>query len=234
MGSEMCIRDSSNDYYKFLLEKKWTPKKTHNGAPWTGTTSTEDVTPPPCGGATLHCRSRAALHSPSAQFTQPATPSRCDASLLCRPSGPLQYEADGGKLMMLPSGASSANGHPLLFLRRCAGLVAMPSQRRTARPLRPSRVCARACVCVRARAFVCARVCARVRACACVCVCVRVCVCMYVFVSARACACVCADLALIQDPQFKKWVVAYAKDEDLFFADFAKAFQKLTELGFKQ
>jgi len=84
----------SNDYFKFLLEKKWTEKKTHNGQKWTG---------------------------------------------------PKQYEADGGALMMLPS-----------------------------------------------------------------------------------------DLALIQDPAMKKFVVMYAKDEDKFFADFAVAFQKLTELGFKQ
>lgn len=42
----------SNDYYKFLLEKKWTVKTTHNGSKWTG---------------------------------------------------PKQYEADGGKLMMLPT-----------------------------------------------------------------------------------------------------------------------------------
>ena len=26
----------SNDYFVFLLEKKWTQKKTHNGKPWTG------------------------------------------------------------------------------------------------------------------------------------------------------------------------------------------------------
>jgi len=40
-----------------------------------------------------------------------------------------------------------------------------------------------------------------------------------------------ADLALIQDPQFRKYVEIYAKDENLFFKDFAKAFQKLEELG---
>lgn len=40
-----------------------------------------------------------------------------------------------------------------------------------------------------------------------------------------------ADLVLIQDPQFKKFVEMYAKDENLFFKDFAKAFQKLEELG---
>jgi len=42
-----------------------------------------------------------------------------------------------------------------------------------------------------------------------------------------------ADLALIQDPEFKKWVEKYAEDEDLWHADFAKAFKKLIELGVK-
>ena len=84
----------SNDYFKVLLQKKWTVKATHNGKKWTG---------------------------------------------------PKQYESDGGALMMLPT-----------------------------------------------------------------------------------------DMVLIWDPAFKKWVDAYAKDEDRFFADFAKAFTKLTELGFKQ
>jgi len=81
----------SNDYFKLLLEKKWTVKKTHNGAPW---------------------------------------------------KGPMQYETDGGALMMLPS-----------------------------------------------------------------------------------------DMALLDDPAFKKWVAVYAKDEDKFFKDFAAAWQKLTERG---
>jgi len=40
-----------------------------------------------------------------------------------------------------------------------------------------------------------------------------------------------ADMVLIQDPEFKKYVEIYAKDENLFFKDFAKAFQKLEELG---
>jgi len=40
-----------------------------------------------------------------------------------------------------------------------------------------------------------------------------------------------ADLALIQDPQFKGWVEYYAKDEEVFFKDFAAAFQKLLENG---
>ena len=39
------------------------------------------------------------------------------------------------------------------------------------------------------------------------------------------------DLMLIAEPAFKKWVEVYAKDEDLFFTDFAKAFAKLLELG---
>lgn len=41
------------------------------------------------------------------------------------------------------------------------------------------------------------------------------------------------DLALIQDPKFKVWVEKYKADEELFFRDFASAFQKLTELGCK-
>ena len=39
------------------------------------------------------------------------------------------------------------------------------------------------------------------------------------------------DIALITDPQFKNHVVAYAKDEQLFFDDFAETFAKLTSLG---
>jgi len=42
------------------------------------------------------------------------------------------------------------------------------------------------------------------------------------------------DMVLIEDPAFKKWVDVYAASEASFFADFAVAFQKLTELGFKQ
>jgi cytochrome c peroxidase len=42
-----------------------------------------------------------------------------------------------------------------------------------------------------------------------------------------------ADLAFIQDPELKKWVVKYAADEDLWLSDFAKAFNKLIELGIK-
>jgi len=40
-----------------------------------------------------------------------------------------------------------------------------------------------------------------------------------------------SDIALIHDPVFRMYVEAYAKDEDLFFKDFAKAFAKLLELG---
>ena len=39
------------------------------------------------------------------------------------------------------------------------------------------------------------------------------------------------DLVLIQDKKFKKFVNIYAKDSPKFFKDFAKAFQKLEELG---
>lgn len=39
------------------------------------------------------------------------------------------------------------------------------------------------------------------------------------------------DLALVQDDAFRPHVEAYAADKDLFFADFAKAFAKLIELG---
>lgn len=40
-----------------------------------------------------------------------------------------------------------------------------------------------------------------------------------------------ADLALIKDPEFKKYVEMYANDEKLFFQDFAAAYAKLLELG---
>jgi cytochrome c peroxidase len=39
------------------------------------------------------------------------------------------------------------------------------------------------------------------------------------------------DMALIKDPIFKKYVEKYAKDNDLFFKDFAAAVTKLFELG---
>merc|ERR1719456_2215901 len=40
-----------------------------------------------------------------------------------------------------------------------------------------------------------------------------------------------SDLALVNDPKFKPYVEAYAKDQGLFFKDFAVAFAKLLELG---
>ena len=40
-----------------------------------------------------------------------------------------------------------------------------------------------------------------------------------------------ADIALIQDSEFRKYVELYAKDEAVFFKDFAAAFGKLMELG---
>jgi cytochrome c peroxidase len=40
-----------------------------------------------------------------------------------------------------------------------------------------------------------------------------------------------SDMVLLKDPEFKKWVEIYAKDEDKFFKDFTKAFVKLIELG---
>jgi cytochrome c peroxidase len=42
-----------------------------------------------------------------------------------------------------------------------------------------------------------------------------------------------SDIVLIQDAKFRKWVKTYAKDKELFFKDFAKAFTKLEELGTK-
>jgi len=42
-----------------------------------------------------------------------------------------------------------------------------------------------------------------------------------------------ADLALVQDPSFKKYVELYAKDGERFKKDFAAAFGKLLELGVK-
>eukprot|EP00331_Platyophrya_macrostoma_P029393 CAMPEP_0176444630 /NCGR_PEP_ID=MMETSP0127-20121128/23184_1 /TAXON_ID=938130 /ORGANISM="Platyophrya macrostoma, Strain WH" /LENGTH=286 /DNA_ID=CAMNT_0017830189 /DNA_START=150 /DNA_END=1010 /DNA_ORIENTATION=- len=40
-----------------------------------------------------------------------------------------------------------------------------------------------------------------------------------------------SDVALILDKEYLKYVKLYAEDQDLWWADFAKAFQKLTELG---
>ena len=37
--------------------------------------------------------------------------------------------------------------------------------------------------------------------------------------------------ALLTDKHLRKHTEAYAKDDELFFADFAKAFAKLLELG---
>jgi len=39
------------------------------------------------------------------------------------------------------------------------------------------------------------------------------------------------DLALKTDPEFLKWTQLYAKDQNLFFKDFASAFSKLIHLG---
>jgi cytochrome c peroxidase len=39
------------------------------------------------------------------------------------------------------------------------------------------------------------------------------------------------DLALVDDPSFRSYVELYTRDEKRFFADFARAFKKLTELG---
>ncbi len=43
--------------------------------------------------------------------------------------------------------------------------------------------------------------------------------------------CTQSDLALIQDAEFKKYVVEYAKDNDKFKNDFAAAWKKLIEFG---
>jgi peroxiredoxin len=42
------------------------------------------------------------------------------------------------------------------------------------------------------------------------------------------------DMALVQDPTFREWVVKYAEDKDLFYRDFSKAFAKLLELGIRR
>lgn len=39
------------------------------------------------------------------------------------------------------------------------------------------------------------------------------------------------DIALVSDKSFKQYVDKYAKDEDLFFKDFAAVIVKLFELG---
>ncbi|XP_008236006.1 PREDICTED: L-ascorbate peroxidase 3, peroxisomal [Prunus mume] len=40
------------------------------------------------------------------------------------------------------------------------------------------------------------------------------------------------DAALVEDPEFRKYVDLYAKDEDAFFRDYAESHKKLSELGF--
>ena len=40
-----------------------------------------------------------------------------------------------------------------------------------------------------------------------------------------------ADMELVNDPDFKKWTVAYANDEDLFFNDFSSAYEKLVNFN---
>jgi peroxiredoxin len=42
------------------------------------------------------------------------------------------------------------------------------------------------------------------------------------------------DMALLSDPEFVKWVRAYAEDKELFFDHFAQAFAKLMELGIRR
>ena len=40
-----------------------------------------------------------------------------------------------------------------------------------------------------------------------------------------------ADMALVKDSGFRKYVEEYAKDVDKFYNDFSAAFSKLLELG---
>jgi L-ascorbate peroxidase len=40
-----------------------------------------------------------------------------------------------------------------------------------------------------------------------------------------------SDVTLLNVPSFRKWVEAYAHDEQLFFKDYAQAHLKLSELG---
>ncbi len=49
--------------------------------------------------------------------------------------------------------------------------------------------------------------------------------------STKALMMLMTDMALVQDPSFKKHVQRYAKSEDEFFNDFRGAFAKLLELG---
>lgn len=42
------------------------------------------------------------------------------------------------------------------------------------------------------------------------------------------------DMAMLEDPSFRKYVELYAEDKDAFFKDFATAFGKLLDLGVKR
>ena len=42
------------------------------------------------------------------------------------------------------------------------------------------------------------------------------------------------DMALTQDPKFRRWVELYARDKDRFFEDFSNVFDKLLELGIQR
>lgn len=41
-----------------------------------------------------------------------------------------------------------------------------------------------------------------------------------------------SDKTLLEDPEFRRYVELYAKDEDAFFRDYAESHKKLSELGF--
>lgn len=43
-----------------------------------------------------------------------------------------------------------------------------------------------------------------------------------------------SDVSLTTDPKFRPWVEKYAADKDLFYAEFAKTFGKLLELGVRR
>ncbi len=114
----------SNEYFRLLIEERWSPKLSHNGKPW---------------------------------------------------EGPDQYEDSTGKLMMLP------RWERMQWVKVLIGFVVdWPDSKLTISIKIP-----------------------------------------YVF----------SDMALVQDPAFRKIVEIYAKDEDAFFKDFASAFSKLLELG---
>lgn len=42
------------------------------------------------------------------------------------------------------------------------------------------------------------------------------------------------DIALTQDKEYRKYVELYARDKDVFFRDFARVFEKLSELGIER